>query len=147
MALWVCGGCGTGYSVDAPACPHCGADEPYEQGDESMAKITRHGGFTNAAAEPGERGYMPPAEETDTGEAAGEVGLAIDALADDAAPTDERTADEVVAVETRDGVLVWVDGDAERAQAALIAERATANPRTTLIAALEALVPAAVERE
>lgn len=149
MALWVCSGCSTGYSVDAPHCPNCGADEPYEQGDESMAKITRHGGFTNAAAQPGERGYMPPGgtEEIEGAERETTEDFAIDALADDGTTEpDTRTADEVVATESVDGVKRWVDGDAERALAALEAEQETVSPRTTLVAALEALV-AAGERD
>lgn len=124
MALWVCGGCGTGYSVDAPHCPQCGADEPYQdQGGESMAKITKHGGFTNAAAGPGERGYMPPADEQDAG-------------------TDERSVEEVMAVETVDGVKAWVDGDRERAARALEIEQRAETPRTTLVSALEAILAA-----
>jgi hypothetical protein len=25
--LWICNGCETAYSVDAPCCPHCGSKE------------------------------------------------------------------------------------------------------------------------
>lgn len=31
MAVWLCGGCGTRYSVGAPACPQCGANDPREE--------------------------------------------------------------------------------------------------------------------
>ena len=27
MALWICEKCRTAYSVDAPACPHCGSSD------------------------------------------------------------------------------------------------------------------------
>ena len=32
MAAWVCKGCRTVYSVDAPRCPHCGSKKWVEQG-------------------------------------------------------------------------------------------------------------------
>lgn len=47
MASWVCGNDQVRYSVGAPCCPQCGANEPYEEGDETMAKISRHGGPSN----------------------------------------------------------------------------------------------------
>jgi SAP domain-containing protein len=65
MALWVCGGCSTKYSVGAPACPHCGSLEHYEEGGV-MPKITRHGGATNAADGP----QIVGAAWSDTGTAA-----------------------------------------------------------------------------
>ncbi|MFI6162249.1 hypothetical protein ACIA59_20185 [Micromonospora haikouensis] len=40
---------------------------------------------------------------------------------------------------TADAVLKWVDGDPQRAQAALAAENAREKPRTTLVEALERL--------
>jgi hypothetical protein len=57
MALWVCRTCTAKYSVDAPRCPQCGADDHFEDGtqpaeeeeDPEMPKITVHGGATNAA--------------------------------------------------------------------------------------------------
>jgi hypothetical protein len=59
MALWECAECTTRYAVGAPCCPHCGSDLrvnektlPPEEGDE-MAKITVHGGPSNAAADSG----------------------------------------------------------------------------------------------
>lgn len=50
MALWVCTGCTTRYSVGAARCPQCGGSEHVEEGQESMPKITRHGGPTIAGA-------------------------------------------------------------------------------------------------
>jgi RNA polymerase subunit RPABC4/transcription elongation factor Spt4 len=51
MALLVCKGCTARYSVGAPKCPQCGSTEYVEEGAEDMAKITVHGGVSNAAAE------------------------------------------------------------------------------------------------
>lgn len=51
MALLVCKGCTARYSVGAPKCPQCGSTECVEEGAEEMAKITVHGGVSNAAAE------------------------------------------------------------------------------------------------
>ncbi len=48
MTLWACGSCPTKYSVGAPACPHCGSPEHYEEGSV-MPKITVHGGPSNAS--------------------------------------------------------------------------------------------------
>lgn len=99
-----------------------------------MAKITRHGGFTNAAAGPGERGYIePPADETEATEAA-------DGTLVEAEELDTRSADEVVAAEPVDGVKTWVGDDRERAEAALVAEQATASPRSTLVTWLEGVL-------
>lgn len=57
MAVWTCADCTTAYSVGAPECPQCGSvvriDErplPQEEGKD-MAKITVHGGPSNAAAD------------------------------------------------------------------------------------------------
>ncbi len=65
MAAWICGNeaCGTRYSVGAPCCPQCRADEPYEEGDPTMAKISRHGGPSNI-----EDPALPPVINTETGE-------------------------------------------------------------------------------
>lgn len=52
MALWVCLGCTAAYSVGAPRCPQCGSTERREDG-EDMAKVTVHGGATNADAPEG----------------------------------------------------------------------------------------------
>lgn len=49
MALQVCAGCTTVFSVGALRCPHCGSADYYEEG-QAMPKITVHGGATNAAA-------------------------------------------------------------------------------------------------
>lgn len=65
MAGWVCTACTAVYSVGAPRCPQCGATEHVEEGHEDMAKITRHGGLSNAAAE------QPEEESSLTPEAAG----------------------------------------------------------------------------
>ena len=48
MALWVCVGCSTAYSVGAPACPHCGLSDYYDEGQEPVGKITVHGGASHA---------------------------------------------------------------------------------------------------
>lgn len=34
--LWICKGCRTAYSVDAPSCPHCKGTEHVEQGEEHL---------------------------------------------------------------------------------------------------------------
>lgn len=47
MALLVCTGCSTAYSVGAPRCPHC-LSTVYEE-DHPMPKITVHGGPSNDA--------------------------------------------------------------------------------------------------
>jgi hypothetical protein len=70
MATWFCGGCGTEYSVGAPRCPHCQSTDPIREDEQlrreqEMAKITVHGGPSNADAEPGEPGHVPAeVEET-----------------------------------------------------------------------------------
>ena len=51
MALWTCQDCGAAYSVGAPLCPQCGSND-YEEGADPMAKVTVHGGPSNASAEP-----------------------------------------------------------------------------------------------
>lgn len=51
MALLVCQGCTAAYSVGAPRCPQCGSTDHTEQGEQSMPKITRHGGPTVAGAQ------------------------------------------------------------------------------------------------
>lgn len=89
MASWFCRECTAEYSVDAPGCPQCGATDPIREDEqlrrelEDMAKITVHGGATNADAE-------EPAVETPT-EA---VETTVDAVAETAA-TDE--AEQVAA--------------------------------------------------
>ncbi len=57
MAVWTCADCTADYAVGLPECPQCGSvvrvDErplPKEEGAD-MAKITVHGGATNAAAD------------------------------------------------------------------------------------------------
>lgn len=49
--LWICNSCTAAYSPGAPRCPQCGSTDYLEQGEE-MAKITVHGGPSNAAAGP-----------------------------------------------------------------------------------------------
>ncbi|HWN01346.1 MAG TPA: hypothetical protein VNO54_30205 [Streptosporangiaceae bacterium] len=56
MALWICTGCTCRYSVGAAGCPQCGSTEYVEEGAEDMAKITVHGGPSNAAADEQEAG-------------------------------------------------------------------------------------------
>jgi RNA polymerase subunit RPABC4/transcription elongation factor Spt4 len=51
MALWACRSCTTRFSVGAPACPHCGSLEHYEEGSV-MPKITVHGGPSIAGETP-----------------------------------------------------------------------------------------------
>lgn len=46
MALWVCAGCSTAYSVGAPRCPQCLSTDREE---DTMPKITVHGGPSNDA--------------------------------------------------------------------------------------------------
>jgi len=61
MALWECAECTTKYSVGAPKCPHCESvvrvNENTQPEEESeMAKVTVHGGASNAAADEQEGG-------------------------------------------------------------------------------------------
>lgn len=73
MAVWVCGNeeCGTRYSVGADRCPHCGHDNPLEEG--TMAKIAKDAGPSNVhedrfppvLTEDGERLDRQDAEQTD----------------------------------------------------------------------------------
>jgi hypothetical protein len=50
----ICRRCGTKFSVGAPYCPQCTATDAYPEGEDDMAKITRHGGVSDkdAGAEP-----------------------------------------------------------------------------------------------
>jgi hypothetical protein len=63
MALWECAECTTKYAVGLPECPQCGSvirvneiTQKPEEGAEDMAKITLHGGPSNAAADEAEGG-------------------------------------------------------------------------------------------
>ena len=56
MALWICTECTCTYSVGAARCPQCGGRQYVEEGSEDMAKITVHGGASNAAADEPEAG-------------------------------------------------------------------------------------------
>jgi hypothetical protein len=56
MALWECAECTAKYSVGAPKCPQCGStirvnDLVAPEEEEDMAKVTVHGGASNAAAD------------------------------------------------------------------------------------------------
>ncbi|MET8475426.1 SAP domain-containing protein [Streptomyces sp. NPDC006422] len=83
MALWVCAGeagCGTKYAVGLSRCPRCHGTDFYEDGD-SMAKITRHGGASDATLPVSELrehpGLTVPARAVEgdevTGDGTGEV--------------------------------------------------------------------------
>lgn len=60
--LWICLGCTSRYSVDAPRCPECGSTEYVEEGQD-MPKITVHGGASYAPADSGEgdQGFLEDA--------------------------------------------------------------------------------------
>lgn len=74
MAIWECAECTAQYSVGAPKCPQCGstirindvANAPEE--DQEMAKITVHGGPSNAAADDPEETEGVPETEPDSSE-------------------------------------------------------------------------------
>jgi hypothetical protein len=56
MAVWTCAECTADYAVGAPACPQCGSvvridERPQRDREDDMAKVTVHGGPSNAAAE------------------------------------------------------------------------------------------------
>jgi hypothetical protein len=62
MALWECAECTAKYSVGAPRCPQCGstvrvneATQPLEE-EQVMAKVTVHGGASDALADELEAG-------------------------------------------------------------------------------------------
>lgn len=69
MALWICRGCTAAYSVGAPRCPECGStdyrEDHVKEGPDDMAKITVHGGVSNAAADA--EGGEPSSLEADGG--------------------------------------------------------------------------------
>lgn len=51
MALLICTGCTAAFAPGAEKCPQCGATDYIEQGEEQgMAKVTVHGGPTDALA-------------------------------------------------------------------------------------------------
>ena len=120
--LWICDADGVAYSVGAPACPQCGSTEYHEEGSD-MAKISVHGGASNAA-------LAETADET----------------ADEpvVAPLDEPepigTGDDDVPAGTVDDVVAWTEADENpptRLSAALDAENAKDTPRVTLVTELE----------
>lgn len=55
MALWQCTDCTCRFAVGAVRCPQCGGTDYVEDGAEGMAKITVHGGATNALLDSEER--------------------------------------------------------------------------------------------
>lgn len=60
--LWICDDCTTAYSVGAPRCPHCGSTAHHDQGDDTMAKITKSKGATQGAPDDSEPESAPDEE-------------------------------------------------------------------------------------
>lgn len=65
MATWECAECTTVYSVGAPKCPQCGStvrvnEQTRPEEEQDMAKITVHGGPSNAAADEEQGGEDAP---------------------------------------------------------------------------------------
>ncbi len=136
MATWVCGQDGVRYAVGAPFCPECGADEPYEEGDETMAKISREAGASDVAAEQPE-----PAAPADV------IHGAEPAETEEATETAEpktleqyRDVAEEVNARTVGDVLFWVGDNAERAALMLDVENARPTPRSTVTGPLTSIV-------
>lgn len=119
MALWVCEGCSTKYAVGLSRCPRCHSSEFYEEG--AMPKITRHGGPSDATANPptaddpgvemeaagtgrAMEGVGAPADGTTkveiVGDGSGEALPPIEATADDTAPDDDTEVDVDVEPDT-----------------------------------------------
>lgn len=48
--LSICRECGTAYSVGADGCPHCGADDPVDQGSPEHEAMAERADDTDAAA-------------------------------------------------------------------------------------------------
>jgi len=72
MSTWECRGCTAAYAPGAPRCPQCGTDDPIKEDEQrareqDMPKITVHGGRSNEDAEPGQPGYVEPADVEETG--------------------------------------------------------------------------------
>lgn len=111
--LWVCLECTTAYTPQAPACPHCGATDCYEQGDETMAKITRKTGVSDAARNPpSETPTEDAADDTPTEDVADETpeAPALSASKDEwiAHARTLGASDEDVAG-TKADIQAWVD--------------------------------------
>jgi len=45
--LWVCQACTTAYSVGAPACPQCGADDHVDEGARTVEIAVNGGEFVD----------------------------------------------------------------------------------------------------
>lgn len=102
MASWLCRDCTTEYTVDAPGCPQCGANDPIREDEqlrrelEEMAKITVHGGATNADAE-------EPAAETPTESVETEAVAVAETAATDEAEKAAAEADTAPAEQPKRG--------------------------------------------
>lgn len=146
MAVWVCRADGVRYAVGAPCCPECGTDEPYEEGDKTMAKISREAGPSDTFAEPDQTVQGPNgAPDVIHGggvvaDAPGETAPEFEADAHGNATTNEIEAERIVANGTVSDVLSWVGDDAERADAALTAENARPTPRSGVTGPLTTIV-------
>jgi len=46
--LWICNGCSTAYSADAPCCPHCGSREYRLSTDPDPAVVDERGPMLGA---------------------------------------------------------------------------------------------------
>jgi hypothetical protein len=88
MSVWVCRGCGTRYSVDAPRCPQDGVNDPIKEAEqlqrelEAMPKITVHGGPSNADTGEGMPEATEPSEK-----------VAAEATTSEAPVVEEETVD------------------------------------------------------
>lgn len=80
--MWVCTSCTAAYSIGAPRCPQCG-DTGYVPAweEDQVAKITVHGGPSNAPDGLGPADAAPAPDEPDVVPADGAVS---DAEGDDA---------------------------------------------------------------
>lgn len=121
MSAWVCRGCTAVYSVGAPRCPQCGATDPIKE-HEQMAKITVHGGPSDANAEPGPTDTqtleVTPEEATEEGELLDVVDYNAFTVEELKAELKERklavsgSKDElVVRLAENDGEKLQADGD------------------------------------
>lgn len=142
MATWVCGNDDVEYAVGAPCCPECGANDPHEKGDPTMAKISRHGGPSSVDdpnlppvlnEETGERVDRQDAERTDAEHVSwtdrGRENLVVGVDEDAAARADEARAR---LAESEPGSAEQgersEDGPDETGDAALAAEREQFRP-------------------
>lgn len=132
---------GVRYAVGAPCCPECGAVEAYEEGDKTMAKISREAGPSDlsAAGEPEPVDTIHGDADGDDLETFAEQEAAGPELHGNAT-TNEVEAEQVVANGTVSDVLAWVGSDPDRALAALTAEQARPTPRTGVAGPLTTIV-------